>query len=74
MTVLDAIYSISRAWSSINPVMLVQSWGKLIPELEKDDLQGFPNKDMSKSNILDMVCAMRSLKMFTKRMLKNGYK
>jgi hypothetical protein len=55
--VLDAIYSVSRVWSSVNPVTLVRSWRKLLPDLEE---QGFPNKKISKSEILDMVCAMRS--------------
>jgi hypothetical protein len=61
---LDAIYSVSWAWSSMNPVMLVRSWRKLLPDLEQhddeDDLQGFPNEEISKFEILYMVCAMRS--------------
>jgi hypothetical protein len=39
--------------------MLFQSWRKL-PDLEEDDFQGIPNEEISKSEILDMVCAMRS--------------
>jgi hypothetical protein len=58
--VLDAIYSISQAWSSVNPVTLVWSWRKLVPDLEEDDLQVFYIEEISKSEILDMVCAMRS--------------
>jgi hypothetical protein len=42
--VLDAIYRVSRARYSVNPVMLVCSWRKLLPDLEKDDMQGFLNK------------------------------
>jgi hypothetical protein len=52
---LDALYGISWARSSVNPVMLVQSWKKLLPDLEDDDLQGVPNKEVSKSKILNMV-------------------
>jgi hypothetical protein len=54
MTVLGTIYGLSRAWSSMNPVMLVQSWRKLLPDLE-DDMHSFPNEEISKSEILDMV-------------------
>jgi hypothetical protein len=53
----------------MNPVMLVQSWRKLVPD--RDDLQNFPNKEISKSKILDMLCAMRSFKKVT---MNNGYK
>jgi hypothetical protein len=42
--------------------MLVQLWRKLLPDLEENHLQGFPNEETSKSKILDMVCAMRSFK------------
>jgi hypothetical protein len=57
MMVLDAIHGISWVWSSVNPATLVQSWRKLVPDLEEDDLQGFPKEEISKSEILDMVCA-----------------
>jgi hypothetical protein len=73
MSVLDAIFGLSWAWSSMDPVTLIQSWRKLLPDLE-DDLQGFPNKEVSKSEIFDMVCAMRSFETSTKIILKNGYK
>jgi hypothetical protein len=43
MMALNAVYAILQAWSSVNPETLVQSWRKLLPNLE-DDLQGFPNK------------------------------
>jgi hypothetical protein len=33
---------------------------KLPSDLEEDDLQGFPNNEISKSEILDMMCAMKS--------------
>jgi hypothetical protein len=29
MTVLDTIYGVSRAWSSVNPVTMVQSGGNI---------------------------------------------
>jgi hypothetical protein len=52
--------------------MLVQSWRKLLADLEDDDLQGFPNEESSKSEILD-VCAMRSFGNINEEMLtKNG--
>jgi hypothetical protein len=57
--VLDTVYGVSQAWSSVNPGMLVQSWMKLLPDLEKDDLQGFPNTEISKPEILNIVCAVR---------------
>jgi hypothetical protein len=47
MTVLDVIYGLSQAWSSVNPVTLVQSWRKLLTDLE-NDLQGFPSEEISK--------------------------
>jgi hypothetical protein len=33
--------------------MLVQSWKNLLPDLKDEDLQGFPNKEISISEILD---------------------
>jgi hypothetical protein len=44
----------------VNPVTQVRSWRKLFPDLEEDYLQGFPNEEICKSEILDMVCAVRS--------------
>jgi hypothetical protein len=41
-------------------VKLVRSWRKLLPDLEEDGLQDFPNEKISKSEIPDMACAMRS--------------
>jgi hypothetical protein len=40
--------------------MPVQS---LLLDLEEDDLRGFISEEISRSTILDMVCAVRSLKM-----------
>jgi hypothetical protein len=54
------LYNMPQAWTSVNPVMLVQLWRKLVPHLENDDLQGFPDEESSKCEILDMVCAMKS--------------
>jgi hypothetical protein len=71
--VLDAIYGVSWAWSSMNPVMLVPFWRKLLPDVKEDDLQGFPSEEISKSKILDMVCAMRSFENINEEMLMNGY-
>jgi hypothetical protein len=56
MTVLDAIYGVSEAWSPVDLITLVWLWRKLLPDLRGDDLQGFPNKEIRKSEILDMVC------------------
>jgi hypothetical protein len=51
MMMLDVIYGESQAWSSMNPVTLVQSWRKLIPDRE-DDLQGFPNEKIKNLKFL----------------------
>jgi hypothetical protein len=56
VTMLDVIYGVSQAWSSVNPVMLVQSWRKLLPDTEQDDLQGFPSKETSRCKVYDGVC------------------
>jgi hypothetical protein len=74
MTVLDAIYGVSRAWCSVNPVALVRSWRKLVPDQGEDDLQGFPNEEISKSEILDMICAMRSFENINEVTMKNDYR
>jgi hypothetical protein len=39
------------------PAMLVHAWEKLLPGLE-DDLQDFPIEGISKSKILNMMCAL----------------
>jgi hypothetical protein len=74
MMTLDAVYGAPQARSSVDPVMLVLSRRKLLPDLEEDDLQGFPNDRISKSNILDMVCAKRSFENINEEMLNNGYR
>jgi hypothetical protein len=33
---------------------------KLLPDPEENNMQGFPNEEISKSEILDMVCSIRS--------------
>jgi hypothetical protein len=71
--VLDAIYGVSQARSSVNPVTLVQSWRRHLPDLEENVLQGFSNEEIRKSEILDMVCVMRSFENINKETLKNGY-
>jgi hypothetical protein len=53
---LDEIYGISWTLSSTSPVILVQLWRKFLPDL---DLQGFPIEEISKYEILDLVCAVR---------------
>jgi hypothetical protein len=40
------------------PVTLVQSWRKLLPNL--DDLQRFPNEEIRKFEIPDMVSVIKS--------------
>jgi hypothetical protein len=62
MTVCDNDIGVPWAWSSMNPVMLVLFQRKPVPNLDDDDLQGFPNKETSKSEILVMVCTMRGFK------------
>jgi hypothetical protein len=44
----------------VNPVTLVRSWRKLLPGLQGDHLNGFPNEEMSTSKILDIAGAMRN--------------
>jgi hypothetical protein len=44
MMVCGAKNGIPWAWSFMNPVTLVRLQKKLLPDLEEDDLQGFPNK------------------------------
>jgi hypothetical protein len=56
---LEAVYNISQAWPSMNPVTLFRTWKKLLPGVE-DDMQGFPNEETSSSEILDLVCSVRS--------------
>jgi hypothetical protein len=70
--VLGAIYGVSHSWSSLNPVTVVRSWRKLLPDLEEDNLQGFPNEEISRSEILDMVCVMRSIENTNEETLNNG--
>jgi hypothetical protein len=59
MMVFDAIYGVSQAWSSMNPVMLIQSWRKRLPDLEEDDLHSFHNERITTYKILDIVCTVR---------------
>jgi hypothetical protein len=73
MKVLDAIYGLSLAWSSINPVKLVWIWRKLLPNLEDYDLQDLPNEEISKSET-DMVSAIWSFGNINEEMLKNDYR
>lgn len=53
------LYCVSWALSSMNPVMPGQLQRKLVPDLEEDNLQGFPNEDIRKSEIFDSMCATR---------------
>jgi hypothetical protein len=46
--------------------MLVQLWRKLATDLG----QGFPNEETSKSEILDMKCAMRSFENINKDIIE----
>jgi hypothetical protein len=45
-------YGISEARSAVNPVTLVQSRRKLLPDLKDDDLQGFLMKKSTSLNFL----------------------
>jgi hypothetical protein len=50
---------------------LVQKWGKLPPHLE-DNVQGFPNEELSKFKILDTIYVLWSiLKTMTEHMTSN---
>jgi hypothetical protein len=57
----------------VNPAMLVWSWRKLLPDLDDDDMQGFPDKEISKSEIVDMVYTMTNFENINKE-TKNGYR
>lgn len=59
MSLLDAIYSVSQAWSSMDPETLIQSQRNLLPDLE-EDMQVFADEEIKKSEILYVVCDMRS--------------
>jgi hypothetical protein len=45
--------------------MLGLSWRKLVSDVE-GDLKGFPDEDISKYEILAVVCAMRSFEYINK--------
>jgi hypothetical protein len=49
-------------------------WRKLPPHLDEDDLQSLHNEETRKSEVLDMVCTLRTLKALMKITLKKGYK
>jgi hypothetical protein len=68
------MYGLSWAQSAANPVTLVRSWRKLLSDLEEDDLQGFRNEDVSKSEILDIVRATRSFENMDEDNVKNDYR
>jgi hypothetical protein len=61
--------SVSQTWSAVNPVILVQL---LLTDVDDDNLQGFPNKQISKSKILDMVCTVRNFENINKETQKNA--
>jgi hypothetical protein len=67
---LNDIYGISQKWSAANPVILVRSWRKFLSDLEEDDLHVFCNEEISKSEILDVVC----FENIDEETLKNGYR
>jgi hypothetical protein len=73
ITVLDTIYSISRARASMNSVTLVRLWRKFVPDLEDDDLHSISDEEINKSEILEVVCAMRSFENVNEE-TKNGYR
>jgi hypothetical protein len=47
-------------WDESHLVTPVRSWRKLHPHVQNGDLQGLRIEEMIKSEIVDMVCAMRS--------------
>lgn len=55
LTVLDAIHGIFKAWADVKPQTLVRSWRKLLPDLEENDFNGFPDDDSSTTEIMTMV-------------------
>ena len=38
MTILDAINGVTQSWNKIKPITLVQSWRKILPNIEGDFL------------------------------------
>jgi hypothetical protein len=72
ITVLDAIYSVSWGWSSVNLGMLVRLWRKCLPDLEDGLWQGSPKEQNSKPEILNMVL-WEVLRTSTRITLKNCY-
>jgi hypothetical protein len=46
--------------------MLIHSWRKLLSYLEDDVLQGFSNDEVSRSEILNIVCEMKSFESIDK--------
>jgi hypothetical protein len=64
-------YVASWAWSSMNLVTWLQLVRKVLPDLG-NDLQSLPNEEISKSEILNMVCAVRTFENINKETSKNG--
>jgi hypothetical protein len=46
----------------------------LLPDLEEEDVQGFLNKEISKSEILDVVCTTRNFGNINEETLNNAYR
>jgi hypothetical protein len=69
----DAIHEKPQAIYSMSTLTLFQSLKTLLPDLDDDDLHGFPYEAISKSKIVDMMCAMTSFQNINEETLKNGY-
>ncbi|KAJ8887779.1 hypothetical protein PR048_013997, partial [Dryococelus australis] len=51
LTVLDAIYDVSKAWHMIKPITLSKSSKKIFPDIEAEDCFGFENDKFSATNL-----------------------
>uniref|UniRef100_H3AHU5 HTH CENPB-type domain-containing protein n=1 Tax=Latimeria chalumnae TaxID=7897 RepID=H3AHU5_LATCH len=51
LTVLDAIYEVSRAWNMVKPVTISRSWKKIFPDNRENECLGFDEEDISAANL-----------------------
>uniref|UniRef100_H3AS01 HTH CENPB-type domain-containing protein n=1 Tax=Latimeria chalumnae TaxID=7897 RepID=H3AS01_LATCH len=51
LTVLDAIYEVSRAWNMVKPVTISRSWKKFFPDNGENECLGFDEEDISATNL-----------------------
>lgn len=61
MAVCHLIYSVFQAGSLWIHELWFKKWGELPPRLEDNDVQGFPNEELSKFKILDTIYVLWSV-------------